>query len=271
MGIDKKRAWLLTGTLYGVLTLWDLRFGLRLKSWTVAAAASVSSGEVVRIHQVAIHPTKGKGRWVVVAVQPQTTNDLSSSSVSGMVTLVEVWDVEKGVIVETFATLQAGWATNTTSPPSEVVSSLQEYGAPTITAKDAPRTPAEAIAALVKARNEDKSKSMARPIDEESPHLAEADLEAEERRRATQVGVRAMVLGPDFGGLAASGARLGRMDGPDGFYHATIPEEGPTGTKGGFMLTGSEDRKIRLWDLGRLDRSMVVSGLELENDRPSFR
>jgi hypothetical protein len=39
----------------------------------------------------------------------------------------------------------------------------------------------------------------------------------------------------------------------------------------GFMLSGSEDRKIRLWDLGRVERTSVLSGLESEQERPSFR
>ncbi|KAJ7756949.1 hypothetical protein B0H16DRAFT_1537509, partial [Mycena metata] len=38
----------------------------------------------------------------------------------------------------------------------------------------------------------------------------------------------------------------------------------------GFMVTGSEDRKLRLWDLSRLERTTVLSGLESEHERPAY-
>lgn len=31
--VDPTHAWLLTGTAHGVLTLWDLRFAVQIKSW----------------------------------------------------------------------------------------------------------------------------------------------------------------------------------------------------------------------------------------------
>jgi len=96
-----------------------------------------------------------------------------------------------------------------------------------------------------------------------------------------------MVAGSDFGGLAASGVgRLGllRADGgQEGYYpvqhdsglNAVVVDSGDLSgasrSGGGFLLTGSEDRKIRLWDLGKVDRSVVISGLELDYDRPAFR
>ena len=39
----------------------------------------------------------------------------------------------------------------------------------------------------------------------------------------------------------------------------------------GFMVSGSEDRRLRLWDLGNVDRTAVLSGLEVESDRPTYR
>ncbi|KAG8916382.1 Serine/threonine-protein kinase [Tulasnella sp. 417] len=270
MCIDRKRSWLLTGTAFGVLTLWDIRFGLRLKSWTVNAAASASQGQSVRIHQCLVHPTKGKGRWVLVAVEPQAASDLPSSFTPGVV-LIEVWDIEKGVMVEMFATQeQRSYETSSTpASPGESLRLASELPNPPAP-KDAPKSPAEAIAALVKARSAAQaSLGQQNTIDDVSPHLAEADLEAEERRRARQVGIRAMVVGSDFGGLAGSTTRLARLETTTISENSVEPFGGSR--NGGFLLTGSEDRKIRLWDLSRVDRSIVVSGLEMESDKPSFR
>ena len=252
MCIDRKHAWLLTGSFYGVLTLWDLRFGLRLKSWPVSG----------RVHSCAVHPTRGKGRWVMVAVETQSSSDFPSSFTPGIV-LVEVWDVENGVIVETFVTQE---------PLAYEGKPGLEETAKTL-AKQFAKTPAEAIAALLEDR---ETLDAVHSPEQDSPHPFETDLEEEDRRRARQVGIRAMVVGSDFGSLAATGGRLVRLDGSEGFYSGTIPESGyetvrTTGRGGGFLLTGSEDRKIRLWDLSRVDRSMVISGLEMESDRPTFR
>jgi len=140
--------------------------------------------------------------------------------------------------------------------------------------KDVPKTPGEAIAALVKAKLQGETKTQQRGVDTESPHLAESDLEAEDRRRARQVGIRAMVAGIDFGGLGPSGGRSLRLENETMGHPATIYEgsvEGSNTRPGGFLLTGSEDRKLRLWDLSRMERSIVISGLETESDKPSFR
>ena len=40
--------------------------------------------------------------------------------------------------------------------------------------------------------------------------------------------------------------------------------------KYGFFLTGGADKKLRFWDVTRADASMVISGLETEEDQPKF-
>ncbi len=40
--------------------------------------------------------------------------------------------------------------------------------------------------------------------------------------------------------------------------------------KYGFFLTGGADKKLRFWDVTRADASMVISGLEAEEDQPKF-
>lgn len=41
-------------------------------------------------------------------------------------------------------------------------------------------------------------------------------------------------------------------------------------TKYGFIITGGSDKKIRFWDVSRVENSMLVSGLDAEELKPSF-
>ena len=47
------------------------------------------------------------------------------------------------------------------------------------------------------------------------------------------------------------------------------PEDGRE-TKYGFFITGGSDQKIRFWDVTRVEASMVISGLDAEEGKPSF-
>ncbi len=47
-------------------------------------------------------------------------------------------------------------------------------------------------------------------------------------------------------------------------------EQGRKDIKKGFFVTGGADRKLRLWDVARPDTSMVISGLDVEEDQPKF-
>lgn len=58
-------------------------------------------------------------------------------------------------------------------------------------------------------------------------------------------GVRAMITGPEY-------------------------NEDESNCKAGFMITGGADRKLRFWDMQRIDQSIVVSGLAVDEARPSF-
>ncbi|KAI9809196.1 MAG: hypothetical protein M1825_002487 [Sarcosagium campestre] len=73
--LDRKRTWVLLATSHGVLTLWDLRFRVRLKSWGLPGASA--------IHRLSIHPLKGRGKWICVA---------GGSAAHGE---VSVWDLDK--------------------------------------------------------------------------------------------------------------------------------------------------------------------------------
>jgi phosphoinositide-3-kinase, regulatory subunit 4 len=81
--MEKKHTWLLMGTSHGILDLWDLRFHIRVRSW------ALKSGH--RIQKLHMHPSKGRGKWVVVAAGPE----------------ISVWDVEKATCKEVFRTESA--------------------------------------------------------------------------------------------------------------------------------------------------------------------
>ncbi|CAN6598885.1 serine/threonine-protein kinase Vps15p [Trichomonascus vanleenenianus] len=72
MVIDRKKNWLLLGTSYGILDLYDLRFKIRVKSWTLP--------EPSPIYKLKLHP-KANGKWVCVSGGTKFAE-------------VSVWDIE---------------------------------------------------------------------------------------------------------------------------------------------------------------------------------
>ncbi|KAF5384296.1 hypothetical protein D9615_003308 [Tricholomella constricta] len=236
--IDRKRSWIVVGTSTGVLTLWDRRFGLLLRSWHVGV---VSTGRSVRIHQCVVHPSKGKGKWVMVSMESsRRSTDRSYTN------LVEVWDIEKAVLMETFLT-RTGSSAEPVSEPHELVG------------VDADSNPAAAIAALVRSRQTGGDQF------EKAPRLSSRSTSKDTDVLTTPApDVRAFVVGLDFGGYSASHrsdlSELG-VDNP-----SSMRSSGR-----GFMISGSEDRKLRLWDLGKLERTAILSGLESDIERPSYQ
>jgi phosphoinositide-3-kinase regulatory subunit 4 len=180
--LDRKRHWLLLGTSHGVLDLWDLRFRVRLKAWGVSGATA--------IYRLALHPTKGRGKWVCVA----------GGSGQGEVT---VWDIEKTQCREVY---RAGGS-------REGPKGYEPW-----------------------AVDEDKPEGML-------GRFATA-LEPKESS-ALDRGVRAMIVGTDA-----------HDDNKDSKY--------------GFIITAGSDKKIRFWDVNRIDNSMVVSGLDAEEPKPVY-
>ncbi|RPD52474.1 ARM repeat-containing protein [Lentinus tigrinus ALCF2SS1-7] len=234
--LDRKRAWVICGTSTGVLSLWDIRFGILIKSWKVGLSLK---GRFGRVHQVVVRPTKGKGKWIVVAVEtPKSATDSPSH------TLLEVWDIETTTLEESFTTRAVVNASEATEEPKEV------------SVDEAEANPAAAIAALVRARQESGSTDgMAKPagyIGMETPRL--------ETPQPPLPDVRAVVAGAEFGGHTV----VHRS-------HMAEPDSKSSRSSGkGFLITGSEDCKLRYWDLGRPERSVVLSGIEVESDKPTY-
>ena len=192
------------------------------------------------MHQCVVHPTKGKGKWIIVAVETSKNGTDSSSH-----TLLEVWDIEKTTLVESFSTRAAVNASEATDEPKEV------------SVHEAEMSPAAAIAALVRARQEGNSLDGA-------PRRTFVGLDAprNDTPQPPFPDVRAIVAGAEFGGHTV----LHRS------HMAESEKSSSRSASGrGFIVTGSEDCKVRFWDLGRPDRSVILSGLEAENDKPTYR
>ncbi|KAH7882946.1 hypothetical protein F5I97DRAFT_1938850 [Phlebopus sp. FC_14] len=238
MCLDRKRTWVLVGTSSGVLSLWDKRFGLLLKSWQVGRS---TTGRMSRVHQCAVHPTKGKGRWVMVAVETwKGSPELAPSS------LIEVWDIEKTVLVESYVT-------RVTASTSEALPEPEEQAG-----ADAEQSPATAIAALVNSRYPGGAAYTNYLKPSRGPSQ---NIHREESLVVPSQDIRAMVVGLDFGGHA-------------GVHRSEIVDLSAdvltANRSRGFVVSGSEDRRIRLWDLSKLERTSVLVSPEPESDRPSY-
>lgn len=74
--------WVVVGTAAGTLSLWDLRFGLIVKSWNVDG----------RITALQLHPARGKGLWLMVSTVRKQDD----------APLVKVYDIETSKLVEVY-------------------------------------------------------------------------------------------------------------------------------------------------------------------------
>lgn len=238
MCLDRKRTWLLVGTFSGVLSLWDKRFGLLLKSWRVGKSVP---GRMSRVHQCVVHPTRGKGRWVMVAVE-----SWKGPSDPRPVTLVEVWDIEKTILVESYVTRTA------TSVSEPIPEPEPETGV------EAEPNAAAAVAALVNSRYPGGTAYANLPSRSRG---SSQSVQREDSLPAPSPDIRAMLVGLDFGGHPG----VHRSDIID------LSADVPVSTRSrGFMLSGSEDRRIRLWDLSKLERTTVLASPECEPDKPVY-
>lgn len=154
--------------------------------------------------------------------------------------LLEVWDIEKTALVETYVTRST----------EASIKALPELVAPP--AVEAEASPADAIAALVRARQQSSDMFIRR-----------AQTTTQEAVPPPSSDVQALLVGLDFGGYTSS-QRTDVVDLSTDFTPRASSHRG-------FMISGSEDRKIRLWDLARTERSVVLSGSQLEVEKPVYR
>lgn len=81
--IQRRRQWLVIGTSHGVLDLWDLRFRLRLRSWTVRKPSPIS--------RISLHPGRRSNQKQKICVAGFTDPGH-----------VSIWDLEKAVCSEIY-------------------------------------------------------------------------------------------------------------------------------------------------------------------------
>jgi phosphoinositide-3-kinase regulatory subunit 4 len=98
--------WIVVGTVTGSLSLWDLRFGMLLKSW--AARGGITS--------LALHPVRGRGRWVMASLNRDDPEAMSSD-----IPLVETYDIETAKLVEVFEARNTRPSSRAPLPPSRDV------------------------------------------------------------------------------------------------------------------------------------------------------
>lgn len=247
--LDRKRAWLLTGTLKGYLTLWDLRFGLLLRTWKTG---SETTGAV---HACNVHTTKGKGRWVIVAI------DGSES--------FETWDIETGQCVERYVPihttvsktvlrdLRRQRAGSTGTVRSHGLSATSEGNA------------ADAIESLLAGADETK------PTTDRQDHHDLVGPSAQAlhayQYKADEPAIKAILNGSDYAN-SYSGTALAVGILP------TLPEVSvgqaedtrvrPPET--GWVISAGEDKRIRFWDLAQIEKSSVVVGGEDVEDKAIY-
>jgi phosphoinositide-3-kinase regulatory subunit 4 len=255
MYLDKKQVWLVVGTMDGVLSLWDLRFGLLLRSWSIGKK---------RIHRVEGHPSKGKNRWIIVAVEEQRDNGNVSSSAGRLGTLIaEVWDIDRGAKVEEYRVVSPGQTVIT-----KVTSRGFEASGNATAMQEATLDPAKAIEALLLASHSKKSvSSNSARLPTSFPIDSTASAGSQQQyQRAYRPEIRSFIVGIDYGSQNDAG-RPGQLS----MHHSgeLIEADGSTSNKrdSGYIISGSEDRKIRYWSLGKIESSAVISGADIEEEK----
>jgi phosphoinositide-3-kinase, regulatory subunit 4 len=216
--IDRDRCWILVGTSAGYLSLWDRRFGLLLKSWRVGGPAGPRSP---RITHCMVHPTKGRGKWVIVSLETVSSTGATSKRI------IEIWDIESVTVVEQFVSRASS---------SQPVEPMPEPSPPPNTHDDV----SEALASLVRSYQSDRRSAQYRPLASPSAN------------------VLSLAVGSDFGGSSGGHSHLGDRS-ERGHKHA------------GYMITGSEDCRLRFWDLNAPDASTVLSDVDTGHERPAYR
>jgi len=156
--------------------------------------------------------------------------------------LIEVWDLEDQTLVEQFISKDLNDTSPTHPDPQATLPAQDDLN------------PAAAIAALVQAR---QARS-----DPTADFYTQADQNEIDPYSGPSGTISAMVTGLDFAGLNATI----RSD------MSALAVDSLQGSRSGsgFMITGSEDRKIRLWDLNKVERSTIVSGLREGQGKPTY-
>ena len=169
------------------------------------------------------------------------------SSEPGPLTLIEVWDIEKMAFIESYVT-------RTTAAASEPVPEPEHHAD-----ADAEPSAASAVTALVNSRYPGGT---AYANFSKHNRGSSQSVQQEDWLPAPSPDIRSMVVGLDFGGH--SGIHRSEI--------IDLSSDTPVSNRSrGFIVSGSEDRRIRLWDLSKLERTTVLVSPEAERDKPAYR
>ncbi|ODO02045.1 VPS15 protein kinase [Cryptococcus wingfieldii CBS 7118] len=223
--------WLVLGTSTGVLSLWDLRFGLLIKSWAAGGAVTACK----------IHPARGRDRWIMVSVAPSTSfmpspsadADRPDEAVSRP--LVEVYDLETSRLVEVYEvrSRRPGKNFDPAPDPQEVTPDR-----------------ASLIAELAKS-----------PPSLPSPKTVD-DFDASTPLPASPRTISDLIVGQSWASLPKAEDNM-LMSVPE--IGAAGKERDLSGRQG-WMISAGEDRAVRYWDLVKVQGGFVVCGSQKEKD-----
>jgi phosphoinositide-3-kinase regulatory subunit 4 len=223
--LDSKHIWLVIGTSSGNLALWDLRYGLLVRHWQVSEAA---------VTVIAGHPARGRGKWVVVASQMRSSESAGSQPVTIMISV----DLSTGEITERFQT------TTSTSSAASTGSKAKKVPPDYLESAPAVETPAYAIEKLLADRPEIQLPKI--NTNDQHQHHATCSIQAIHPLE---------ILAGD-----TSFSNSTDLSPVQETFETTHGQERPAALPAGIILTVSQDRIVRLWNLGQPAQSLVVSG-----------
>ncbi|WFD30617.1 non-specific serine/threonine protein kinase [Malassezia sp. CBS 17886] len=254
LALDCGRRWLCAGTARGVLRLWDLRFELCVRSWSVGASprAPAPPASDAAITACVPHPTRP--RSVFVAYE------------GGGRTLFDLFDLERGAVVHTFRVEEA-----TARDALHGSAYAQDVRAPVSGAQDAPKP-------VSGTGNADAAPRAYTLLPEESSEdtatAALAALAAPPPAHQANATRAPTMLLASTAGYTSSAGPASSTDMSSGWIDVARFVSGTESAQSGgsmgsartdavrpwgYVLSAGADRQIRFWDLGRPAQSICIS------------
>lgn len=252
MCLDRKHSWLLTGTLSGYLTLWDLRFGLLLRTWKVGSEGTGS------VQSCTIHATKGKGRWVIVTI------DGSEG--------FETWDVGTAQRVERFLFVHD----ISTRDQLRALRRRRASSAATHNSRGTALGPSPVSGSAAQAIEQLLSATSI-PCSE---HQKDGNVEQEDspaaalhgsQHKPSRPAVKVVLNGIDYGSAMPTGGALSNLpplmevggESPSPIARRKAADQG-------WIISAGEDKRLVFWDLANVERSSVIVGAEDAEEKSAY-
>ncbi|PWN36275.1 WD40 repeat-like protein [Meira miltonrushii] len=300
MCVDPQNIWLLIGTIGGVMCLWDLRFHLLVKTWRLSTLEKERNGtktksttaqddaedafahdghSMIRLNSIALHPSRGDGRWVMIACERLNIDfqGVQNGSIGHRETLIETWDIESAECVEVYNTIRHDGPTSqpsgTQTGNEDEVLPLQQYKNTSSTTSHDRFTglgsAAEAIERLVKMHEARLNQAPDETTDNAGPTNGQEEETGTYRRtkkkeviqpppptsfvRSMLVAVEGYTSGnlPHAAQVSGGWLDAGKLAATSNDNAHQNAGDGPAG----YMITGGMDKRIRFWDLGKVEKS----------------